>query len=412
LEGSGETHGMSTRPRRHVLLVMGAFLATVAMGSCSSSTTTTPGADRVPAETTPVPGYPMDDTIRINQIQALGTHNSYHRRAPKEFRDALEKVIPGITKFWDYEQPTLDEQFDEGVRQIELDVHLDPDGRYATRHALPIAGLPADAPAEMKQPGLKVFHIQEVDYDTNCLTFIACLRTVKQWSDAHPGHVPIMILVEAKADKVPDPFNMNFTQPVDFDTAGLESIDAEIRTVFGEDQMVTPDDVRGRHTTLEQAVLAGGWPTLGASRGEVMFILDNSDYTELYTAGHPSLEGRAMFTNAEPGQPDAAFVQMNDSSTKDKQDEIEALVKKGYVVRTRADADAEEARNNDTSTATAAIASGAQWVSTDFPVPDPSVSATYSVTIPGGTPARCNPWNAPAGCQPTDIENPAYLTRR
>ena len=33
-----------------------------------------------------------------------------------------------------------------------------------------------------------------------------------------------------------------------------------------------------------------------------------------------------------------------------------------------------------------------------------------SKQVPGGTPARCNPINAPAWCRPEDIENPAYLT--
>lgn len=385
-------------------------LTAAILTSCSSTSTGSGGGTGGTTKATVAPsGYPRDDTIRLNQIQALGSHNSYHVRTPQAFRDALDKVVPGITTFWDYEQPTLDKQFDEGVRQIEIDVHLDPDGRYATRHAMPIAGLPAEAPAEMRQPGLKVFHVQELDWNSNCLTFVACLKTVKQWSDANPGHVPIMILIEAKADKVPDPFNMNFSQPVDFDAAGLDSIDSEIRSVFQPADMVTPDDVRGTHQTLEEAVLAGGWPTLGQSRGKVLFMLDNSDMRQLYAQGHPSLQGRVLFTDAEPGEPEAAFVERNDAK---ESTDIADLVKKGYVVRTRADSDAEEARTDDLSTSQAAIASGAQWVSTDFPVPDPTVSATYAVTIPGGTPARCNPLNAPKDCTPTDIENPAHLTTR
>jgi hypothetical protein len=34
------------------------------------------------------------------------------------------------------------------------------------------------------------------------------------------------------------------------------------------------------------------------------------------------------------------------------------------------------------------------------------------VQIPDGTPARCDPVNAPKNCRPTDIENPRYLTER
>lgn len=397
--------------------------AALILGACSSTTgsngaainagtTAAPSSGASNAGTPkPTSGYPMDDTLKLNQIQVLGSHNSYHQRTPKALRDAIDKVVPGVTVAWDYEHPPLDEQFStQGVRQIELDVHLDPDGRYATRHALPLANLPADGPAELKQPGLKVFHIQELDFASSCNTFVACLKTVKTWSDANPGHVPLMILVELKADKIPDPFNMNFSQPVDWDKAGVEQVEQEIRQVFDETSMITPDQVRGTHKTLEEAVLAGGWPTLGASRGKVLFALDNDDLSKVYAEGHPSLEGRAAFTNATPGQPDAAFVKRNDAA-KDGA-EITELVKKGYVVRTLVDGDPKTAMANDRTKADAALPSGAQWVSTDYPVADPAVSATYVVTIPGGTPGRCNPVNAPAPCQPTDIENPAHLSTK
>jgi hypothetical protein len=173
--------------------------------------------------------------------------------------------------------------------------------------------------------------------------------------------------------------------------------------------MITPDQVRGSHKTLEEAVLAGDWPTLGASRGKVLFALDNDDLSKVYAEGHPSLEGRAAFTNATPGQPDAAFVKRN-SAVKDAA-EITDLVKKGYVVRTLVDGDPKTAMANDRTAADAALPSGAQWISTDYPVPDPAVSATYVVKIDGGTPGRCNPVNAPASCKPADIESPDHLTK-
>ena len=112
--------------------------------------------------------------------------------------------------------------------------------------------------------------------------------------------------------------------------------------------MITPDDVRGARATLEEAVLDDGWPTLGQSRGKVMFLMDNGGpYRSRYLAGHPSLEGRVLFTNAEPGQPDAAFVKRNDAIA--DFDRHPALVEQGYVVRTRADADTVEARTDDTT---------------------------------------------------------------
>lgn len=416
---------MTSSTKRRFALSAVALSGVLLAAACSSTTATggnagpngNAGTSTGGPTSAPASGYPLDSTLKLNMIQAIGTHNSYHVRTPQVFRDAIEKVVPGATSQWDYEQPTLDKQFDEGVRQIELDVHLDPDGRYAQRHGNPLAGLPIDAPTEMKQPGLKVFHIQELDYNTNCTVFIACLTTVKTWSDAHPGHVPIMILIEAKDDDLPKSItfpslgiDFPVAQSIKFDKSGLDQIDTEIRKVFDDKSMILPDQVRGTHKTLEEAVLAGGWPTLGESRGKVLFTLDNGGLRAQYADGHPSLQGRVMFTDAEPGEPEAAFVERNDAKEKTP-GEINDLVKKGYVVRTRSDAET-EAPVNDLSTMQAALATAAQWISTDFPVPDPKVNPTYEVKLTGGTPAICNPVTAPANCKPADIENPAYLTTK
>ncbi len=53
----------------------------------------------------------------------------------------------------------------------------------------------------------------------------------------------------------------------------------------------------------------------------------------------------------------------------------------------------------------AAIASGAQWVSTDYEVPGRAYGQPYFVSIPGGTPARCNPINSPSWCTSGQIES-------
>ena len=65
----------------------------------------------------------------------------------------------------------------------------------------------------------------------------------------------------------------------------------------------------------------------------------------VYTEGHPSLKGRLIFTNSEPGVPEAAFIEENDGT----KEEIDDLVKQGYLVRTRTDEGTEQARTNDTN---------------------------------------------------------------
>ncbi len=348
--------------------------------------------------------YPRDNELRLNQIQVVGSHNSYHRRP----EGRLARAFP--IEAWQYDHLPLDQQFEtQGVRQIELDVYADPlGGMYASPAGPARTGDPFDVP-ELSTPGFKVLHVQDLDFQSNCWTFVDCLVTVRDWSDTHPGHAPIAILVEAKDDEVPITLpGFNFVIPLEIDAAALDALDAEIRSVFPEEKIITPDEVRGERETLAEAIELDGWPTLGESRGRVLFLLDNSGrIKDAYTAGHPSLRGRILFTSSGPGEDEAAFLKLNDAF--DDFDAIQDAVAAGYLVRTRADGDTVEARENDTSRRDAAIASGAQFVSTDYPEPDPEFGTGYFVQIPGGMPAACNPISAPADCDALDIENPAAL---
>lgn len=75
------------------------------------------------------------------------------------------------------------------------------------------------------------------------------------------------------------------------------------------------------------------------------------------------------------------------------------------MVRTRADADTVQARTGDTTMRDAALATGAQWVSTDYPtISNNRFGTPYFAAIPGGTVARCNPVNAPPGCVSSLLE--------
>ena len=76
------------------------------------------------------PPYPRDDELRLNQIQVLGSHNSYHvqsdPRLLSSHRCLQRRTSP---KTLEYTHIPLPEQFDtQGIRQIELDVFADPDG--------------------------------------------------------------------------------------------------------------------------------------------------------------------------------------------------------------------------------------------------------------------------------------------
>jgi hypothetical protein len=205
--------------------------------------------------------------------------------------------------------------------------------------------------------------------------------------------VPIFILVETKQGKPHG--ELHLTEPEPFTSSTFDALDAEIRSVFPANEMITPDDVRGHYETLNQAVLAGNWPTLASARGKVVFLMDQRAVGPVYLAGHRSLRGRVIFTNATPGEPDAAFVERNEGPAS----EIAELVRKGYLIRARTDSDTKEARTNDTTVRDAMMASGAQLLSTDYPVNEPARwPGNFVVTLPGKVVARCNPINAPYGC--------------
>lgn len=301
------------------------------------------------------PVYRLDGILRLNQIQVRGTHNSYH---------VAPAPGPSLTPERDVTQAPLTVQLeDQAVRQVELDVHAAPDGPLA------------------------VFHLRG-DEGTTCPTLVRCLGELRDWSQGHPGHLPLFVLIEPKQE---------LGAPVD-----ALAVDAEVRSILRPEQLLTPDDVQGQWPTLRQAVQEGGWPLLGAARGRFVFVLtDTVAGRAAYTSNETSLRGRTMFVYADPTSPLGAFASVPDARVEGSR--IAGLLDAGYIVRTRADDSGAEARANDPSRAEAALASGAQLVSTDYPVPAPS---GYVVVAPG-SPARCNPVNVPPAtrCTPQDLED-------
>jgi hypothetical protein len=337
---------------------------------------------------------------KLNEIQIVGTHNSYHAGISPNEMAYLRKVNPQAADALEYRHPTLTTQLNDGVRQLEIDVYADSNGGLFAHPAGPglaaKAGLPADPDFDpnhiMDKPGFKVLHVQDIDYRSNCEPFTECLKEIRAWSKAHPGHVPVFILVENKDDR-PSGDYMVTPEPITAET--FDRLDAEVRSVFPPQETIVPDDVRGQHKALEEAILTSGWPTLESARGKVIFLLDQRRVGPLYTKGHPSLEGRVFFTNAQPGTPDAAFIEANDSASDPNL--APGLVRKGYLVRTMTDPGAAGVRANDTKRRDASIASGAQILSTDYPLHEPAASG-YFVEVEHGT-VRCNPVLKPAGCK-------------
>lgn len=376
---------MSTAAQRFLAIGMAAALAVLAACSDGSGA----AGDAGPT-TVPVPAVGLDE------IQVLAAHNAYHLEGEAPLLQAITANLPELTPTIEYTHPTLTEQLDLGLRSFELDVFEDPDGgRYATPKAQPLLELAPIDPV-MQEPGFKVFHIQEVDYRSTCLTFVACLTELKSWSESHGGHVPIVVQIEAKDDEIPDPINLGFVQPIPVSAGTFTALEAEIRYVFDDAKLVTVGDVQGDHETLRAAVEAEGWPDVDNLRGRFIFTLDDrSPKRDMYRSIHDDMRDRLIFVSAESPDDDAAFTVINDPVVDGAR--IRELVAQGYIVRTRTDADTAEARTGDTARRDAAFASGAQIVSTDYEREDPRFPG-FITTLPGGGPARCNPVSAPASC--------------
>ena len=347
------------------------------------------------------------DRVRINQAQVIGTHNSYHLQGPESLHKLMAKYAGGLAEELDYSHRPLAEQFSRlGIRQIELDCFADPKGGlYAEPKGPKVAaamGFPPvpdhDPQHKLRAPGFKVMHVQDLDYFTTVLTLKEGLQQVRAWSDQHPHHFPIFILLELKEE----PITPVLTRPIAFDEGILDALDAEILAVFPRKKILAPDDVRGKEASLPEALRKHGWPTLKEARGKVMFGMDNmSAVRERYLKGHPALEGRVMFVSVRSDHPAAAW--MKENSAIRAFDRIQDLVKRGFLVRTRADSSTRQARTNDTRSRDQALASGAQFISTDYPEPNPALSS-YAVHFEKGIVVRINPVNGDPSLRSVDLE--------
>lgn len=328
------------------------------------------------------------DAIPINKFQVIGSHNSYKEAIDPALFRVLKQMDSVSASSIDYGHISFTEQLDMGLRNLEIDVYADAKGgKYAYPKGLEWAKgqAPFNVSGEMKEPGFKMFHIPDLDFRSNALSLKGGLIQLRKWSEANPDHTPVFITLEAKDDSIKRP---GFTQPERFTSQTFNELDQVILKYLGDRHLIKPDKVRGKYKTLEAAVLNNNWPSLGSSRGKFIFVLDaKGEKMEKYILGHPSLKGRVLFVNADPGQPEAGIMIMNNA----KSPEIPQLVKKGYIIRTRADSDTRQARENDFSSFEAACNSGAQIITTDYYKKSTHFKSDYVVSFEGNKYFRINP---------------------
>ena len=285
------------------------------------------------------------EQVRMNEIQFIGSHNSYKQQMPFFYFWLLRLIDGEGAKALEYWHPPIADQLELGLRKLELDFFYD-----AVSGEFPVG------------------HIQVIDMETSCTSLRACLREIRQWSDRNPDHVPIWISFNLKDQAIP-----LLPDPQLFTPQALTSIDVIVKEIIG-DRLIYPRDVVDRE-----------WPLLAESRGKILLILDEGgEKRDWYLKGW---RDRPMFVSVDEDHEAAAIMIINDP-VRDF-DRIKSLVKQGYLVRTRADSGTQEARSNDTVRRNKAFQSGSQAISTDYFLATNPFDSKYRVNIEGEI--RCNP---------------------
>jgi hypothetical protein len=325
------------------------------------------------------------DNLKLNEIQIIGSHNSYKVAIDQPLIDYLAQENQALLGL-EYDHIPLREQLDMGLRSLELDIFYDPQGGYYSEpkgleivRGMGKAPKPFDEDGKLKEPGLKVFHVQEIDFRSHHLLFQDALMELKNWSVENEGHIPVIITLNAKDGEIP-----KTRKPLPFTAEALFTIDDEIKEVFSEDKLILPDLIRGEHKTLKEAVLTKGWPRISDVGGRFMFVLDEKqEKTDAYLSNFDSgLKNAVLFVNKPAGDPNAAFMIINNPIA--DFDKIKEMVDAGYIVRTRADADTREARQENYSRFEKAKASGAQVITTDYYIPSKLFPSTFKVVFDDG----------------------------
>ncbi len=325
--------------------------------STSTSTSTSTSSSTSDTSDTSTTGAPLDDLLTLDHIQVKGTHNSYHIEPPLPFDESHK-----------YTHASLDVQLGEqGVRAFELDVHQ---------------GL----------GGFEVYHISVIDSQSSCDAFTDCLEIIRGWSQAHALHLPIAIWIEIK----------DSTGGLPIDAGDLDLLDDDIRSVFSEEFLLTPDDIQGDAASVRAALEQDGWPTLAELRGQVYFILLNTDQkSEDYTYGFTHTEGRAMFARVGVDDFDAPWAAVAKLGI-DDMPAIDAAHAAQILIATNVcgAGDDDETCFADLDNAKTR---GLHMLKDDFPAPVDGQN--YFMEFVDGNPARCNPITAPPECTSVALED-------
>jgi len=304
-------------------------------------------------------GAELEAGIKFNEIAFIGTHNSYQKPSSPAMRKLygqLSDLTFGAVKAntGDFENQTLTQQFNCGIRNIEMDIEtIVKDGEVS----------------------FTCMHNPTFDMGTNSYDFELALKEIVLWSDNNPDHLPITVIIEPKRIFLPIE-NMEF---FNMDYVGV--LDNMLREILG-DKLFTPSDMLRDYASFGEMRAADDWCKVKDMLGKVLILLHDTGVTEDYIDLDPSIKTQAMFPMLRPNDADrdcASFLIIN-SPKEVAECKADILDSKKLIARTRSD----EFNNITEELRETAISSGAQIISTDYPPRDDLAPGGYAVTFGNG----------------------------
>ena len=180
------------------------------------------------------------DKLRLSQVQVIGTHNSYHLAPDSVAAQVMQIVVPQEAAANDFSHVPLTDQLQRlSVRQIELDLFLDPEGKLYQQPAMldlakkqKVKVPPHDPNGLLQDPGIKILHSPDFDFRTTVYSLDQALREVKAWSDEHREHTPVFMLLELKSESF-----FPGTKPPAWDAAAIAQLEKQIEAVFPRERI-------------------------------------------------------------------------------------------------------------------------------------------------------------------------------
>lgn len=302
----------------------------------------------------------LADGVKFNEVSFIATHNSYERAGGENYKKLYSKLSDltfGLVSAERalFESENLTDQFECGIRSIEIDIETKLSGEDIS---------------------FVVSHKPGVEISSNCYDFETALQEIKLWSDNNPNHLPITVIIEPKKNVPPIGGLKNFS--VGF----AKELDNVIRRTLG-DTLLTPADMMGSYSSFKEMRENDGWLPLSETLGKVMILLHDTTVTEGYIALDKSIKTQAMFPMLRADDADrdcAAFLLVNDARDALKKSQSLRIDKK-LCVRTRTD---NFYTPEDKCEIADAAQSGSNIISTDHPVFNTGRTGDYTVTFDGG----------------------------